>query len=130
MQTRLYLIGHVGKDAETRTLETGAAVTSFPFATTATWKDKSGQKQERTTWYNCTIWNNEKIGQFLTKGKALTIESDSVSASAYNDKEGKPVGRLEVKVKDFTFLPSGAAAKTESPIEGVKQSAEGDDLPF
>ena len=53
---KVILIGNLGKDPEVRHLEGGVAVARFPIATSESFKDKNGQKQERTEWHNIVVW--------------------------------------------------------------------------
>ena len=53
---KVILIGNLGKDPETRYLPSGDAVTNISLATTDTWKDKSGEKQEHTEWHRVAFF--------------------------------------------------------------------------
>jgi single-strand DNA-binding protein len=72
------IIGHLGKDPESRLMQSGGKVVSFSVATSESWKDKnSGERQERTQWHNVVIFN-EQIGgiaeKYLKKGSKVFIE--------------------------------------------------------
>ena len=84
------LIGNLGKDAEMRYTPGGAAVANFNMATTDTWTDKDGNKQERTEWHNITAWGKlgEICGQYLRKGKLVYIEG-AIRTESWEDKETK-----------------------------------------
>lgn len=62
MYTQTTLIGHIGQDCQIRNLEGGRVVTSFSVAYTETWKSQSGEKQERTTWFNCSYFTQSTPG--------------------------------------------------------------------
>ena len=53
---KVILIGNLGKDPETRYMSNGDAVTNITLATTDTWKDKNGEKQEKTEWHRVTFY--------------------------------------------------------------------------
>jgi single-strand DNA-binding protein len=73
---KVILIGNLGRDPETRYLPNGDAVTSISVATTETWKDKSGEKQEKTEWHRVSLFRRlgEVAGEYLKKGSQVSIE--------------------------------------------------------
>jgi len=73
---KVILIGNLGRDPETRYLPNGDAVTSISIATTETWKDKSGDKQEKTEWHRVSLFRRlgEIAGEYLKKGSQVYIE--------------------------------------------------------
>src|SRR5207253_9203151 len=73
---KVILVGNLGRDAELRYTPGGAAVAKFSLATTETWNDKSGQKQERTERHNIDLWGKqaEPLNEYLRKAKQVYIE--------------------------------------------------------
>lgn len=74
---RATLVGNVGADPEIRDTNSGGKVATFSLATTESWKDKAGEKQERTEWHRCVIWNEGLIGvieKYVKKGSKLLVE--------------------------------------------------------
>jgi len=73
---KVMLIGNLGKDPDIRYMPNGDAVANFSIATTDTWKDKQGQKQERTEWHNIVMYQRlaEIAGQYLKKGSSVYVE--------------------------------------------------------
>lgn len=73
---RVHIVGNLGNDPDTRFLDNGTAVTKLSVATTETWKDKSGEKQEETSWHRVVIWGKlaEIAGEYLRKGSQVYIE--------------------------------------------------------
>ncbi|WP_018151663.1 single-stranded DNA-binding protein [Leeia oryzae] len=73
---KVLLIGNLGRDPEVRYMPNGEAVANFSIATTDNWKDKSGQKQERTEWHNIVMYRRlaEIAGQYLKKGSSVYLE--------------------------------------------------------
>ena len=55
---KVILVGHLGKDPEVKTIESGVKVAKFSLATTETYKDKSGERKDVTEWHNITCWRN------------------------------------------------------------------------
>lgn len=98
------LIGNVGRDPETRTLQNGDAVVSFSLATSESWRDKSsGERKDRTTWHNIVIWN-ENIGkiaeQYVRKGSRILIEG-KIEHREYTDKDGAKRNISEIVLQRF-----------------------------
>ena len=73
---KVILIGNLGKDPETRYMPNGDAVTNITLATTETWKDKNGEKQEKTEWHRVTFYRKlaEIAGEYLKKGRFVYVE--------------------------------------------------------
>ena len=66
---KVILLGHLGKDAETRFTPSGASVTSFTLATNRRWKDQqTGEWKDQTDWHNIVLWRSENLAQYLQKG--------------------------------------------------------------
>jgi len=88
---KVILVGHLGRDAETKFTPGGAAVTRFSVATSRRWKDKdSGEWKEETDWSNVTLWRSENLANYLTKGKQVYVEG-RLHTRSYEDKDGKKV---------------------------------------
>lgn len=72
---KVILLGHLGKDAETRFTPSGAAVTNFTLATNRRWKDQqTGDWKEETDWHNIVVWKAENLAPHLQKGKQVYVE--------------------------------------------------------
>ena len=73
---KVILVGNLGRDPEVRFMPNGEAVCNFSIATTDSWKDKSGAKQERTEWHNIVMYRKlaEIAGEYLKKGRPVYIE--------------------------------------------------------
>ncbi|MEO8484915.1 MAG: single-stranded DNA-binding protein [Betaproteobacteria bacterium] len=86
---KVILLGNLGRDPETRYTTGGDAVTNLRIATTETWKDKSGEKQEKTEWHSVVLFGRqaEIAGEYLKKGRPVYIEG-RLQTRKYTDKEG------------------------------------------
>lgn len=73
---KVILLGALGRDPEVRYMPNGEAVANFSIATTENWKDKNGQKQEKTEWHNIVTYGKlaEIAGKYLKKGSSVYIE--------------------------------------------------------
>jgi len=135
------LIGNLGADPELRYTPTGKAVANFSLATSESWKDGDGNKQEETTWHNIVAWGKqaEVMKEYLTKGQQVYIEG-RIKNSTYDDKDGVKKYKSEVVVQNFSFIgkksdnasksnpgDNGSGWKTEEP---PSQPQGDDDLPF
>lgn len=142
---KVILVGRLGKDPEVRYTPSGAAVANFSLATDESWKDKSGEKQQRTEWHNVVAWNKlaEICGQYLNKGKLVYIEG-KLQTREWDDKDGNKRRTTEVVASEMVMLGSkaegggsgGSGGHRESPRQPV-QVAEtpdpgitDDDIPF
>jgi len=101
---KVILIGHLGKDAETKFTQGGAAVTKFSVATNRRWKDQqTGEWKEETDWTNVTLWRSENLANYLTKGKQVYVEG-RLQTRSYDDKDGKKQWATDVVAEDVILL--------------------------
>jgi single-strand DNA-binding protein len=147
---KVILVGNLGKDPEVRHLESGAVVANFPIATTESYKDKSGNRQEQTEWHNIVLWRGlaEVAEKYLRKGNQVYIEGKLRSRS-WEDKDGNTRYITEVIGDNMTMLgskgsssdnnnssssapsnESTSSAKTAEKSPDLSSSEEEDDLPF
>jgi single-strand DNA-binding protein len=105
---KVILLGNLGRDPETRYTTGGDAVTNLRIATTETWKDKSGEKQEKTEWHSVVLFGRqaEIAGEYLKKGRSVYIEG-RLQTRKYTDKEGVEKYSTEI-VGDRMQLLGGA----------------------
>lgn len=102
---KVILIGNLGKDPETRYLPDGGAITNVTIATTDTWKDKGGEKQERTEWHRVVFFKRlaEIAGEYLKKGSQVYIEG-SLQTRKWQDKEGQDRYTTEIVANEMRML--------------------------
>ena len=105
---KVILLGNLGRDPETRYTTGGDAVTNLNIATSEQWKDKSGEKQERTEWHTVVLFGRqaEIAGEYLKKGRSVYIEG-RLQTRKYTDKEGVEKYSTEI-VADRMQLIGGA----------------------
>lgn len=130
---KVILIGNLGKDPETRYMQNGDAVTSIALATTDTWKDKNGEKQEKTEWHRVTFYRKlaEIVGEYLKKGRSVYVEG-RLETKKWTDKNGVERYTTEIIATDMKMLggkPGGDAASTPSSA-GAGGGADDDEIPF
>ena len=81
---KVILVGNLGQDPETKFMKNGDAVSNITIATSDTWKDKNGEKQEKTEWHKVTFYRQlaEIVGKWLKKGSPVYIEG-KLETTAY-----------------------------------------------
>jgi single-strand DNA-binding protein len=119
---KVILVGRLGKDPETRYMTSGEAVTNVTLATSENWKDKSGEKQERTEWHNLVFYRRlaEIAGEYLKKGSQIFVEG-KLQTRKWQDKEGKDRYTTEIVVNEMQML--GSKSGGSSSFEVVEKSA-------
>ncbi|HLP97101.1 MAG TPA: single-stranded DNA-binding protein [Sideroxyarcus sp.] len=102
---KVILVGRLGKDPETRYMTNGEAVTNVSLATSENYKDKSGEKQERTEWHNLVFYRRlaEVAGEYLKKGSQVYVEG-KIQTRKWQDKEGKDRYTTEIIVNEMQML--------------------------
>ena len=114
---KVILIGHLGRDAETKFTTGGTSVTKFSVATNRRWKDQqSGEWKDETNWTNVTLWRGENVAPYLLKGTQLYVEG-RLQTRSYDDKDGKKVWATDVIAEDVVLLGGrgGGAAMDQPP---------------
>ena len=116
---RVILIGHLGADPEVRYTQGGQAVASLRIATSESWTDKDGQKQERTEWHQISVWGKEAeaCGQYLSKGRQVYVEG-RLQTREYQDKEGVTRKVWEIRADRVQFLGGGQRDGGEASDRG------------
>jgi single-strand DNA-binding protein len=101
---KVILIGHLGKDAETKFTPAGVSVTKFSVATNRRWKDQqTGEWKEETDWANVVLWRQENLANYLTKGKQVYVEG-RLQTRSWDDKDGKKQYMTEVVADEVILL--------------------------
>ena len=136
------IVGNVGNDPEIRATPNGETVANFSVATTEQWKDKSGQKQEETTWHRIVAYRKlaEIVRDYVKKGASLYIEGRTENKK-WTDKNGIERTTTQVNISTLRMLGgkqdnhgaggeptnqgAGAGANYNTPIEDIDS-----DIPF
>ena len=120
---KVILVGNLGADPEMRYLPSGEAVANLRLATTDTWKDKDGNKQEATEWHRVSFFGRqaEVCGQYLKKGSQIYVEG-RLETRKWTDKEGKERYTTEIIAGEMKMLGSrpggGGAPSYDASDEG------------
>lgn len=127
---KVILIGNLGKDPETRFMSNGDAVTNITVATTDAWKDKQGEKQEKTEWHRVTFYRKlaEIVGEYLKKGSPVYIEG-RLETRKWTDKEGIERYTTEIIANGMQMLGSKQGNSDQSERTKTEAKSGGfDDL--
>ena len=144
---KVILVGNVGQDPQTRTMQSGQKVVSFSLATSDRWRDRTtGEQKEQTEWHRIVIFNPnlvEVAERMLQKGTKLYIEG-ALRTRKWQNQQGVDTYTTEVVLNQFAgtmVILSGAKsmdamsgasapAATPAPAEEMSISEIGDDIPF
>jgi single-strand DNA-binding protein len=115
----MFLIGNVGREPEIRTTNSGSKVASFSIATSERWKDKEGERQEKTTWHNCIAWGplTTVVEGYVRKGSKVAVLG-RMEARKFTTKEGDERTAHECVVQTLELLsPKKDHARDDSEEE-------------
>ncbi len=109
---KVILLGHLGKDAETKYTPSGTAVSNFTLATNRRWKDQqTGEWKEETEWHRCVLWRSENRANYLLKGTPVFIEG-RLQTRSWEDKDGQKRYTTEIVVEDLILLSARGSEAT------------------
>ena len=148
MVNSVTLVGRVGKEVESQDLN-NKTVAKFSLATTESYKDKSGEKVENTTWHNIVVWGSlaDICVKYLQKGSLVYLEG-KITNRSWDDKDGNKKYMTEIVCSEMKMLGGKneqsaehkqpaerkTAADTVNERNSASQSAPtepfSDDLPF
>jgi single-strand DNA-binding protein len=101
----VHLVGNLGADPELKYTASQKAVCNLSVATNETWKDKQGNKQEKTEWHRVTVWGDqaENCSKYLAKGRSVYVEG-RLQTRKWQDKEGKDRYSTDIVANRVVFL--------------------------
>ncbi|MCB0412637.1 MAG: single-stranded DNA-binding protein [Bdellovibrionales bacterium] len=102
------VIGRLGADPEVKTVSNGNTVARLSVATSETWNDRDGQKQERTEWHRVVVWGKlaELCGKYLSKGRQVYLEG-RLQTRSWEDQQGNKRYTTEIVANTVQFLSGG-----------------------
>jgi single-strand DNA-binding protein len=143
---KVILIGNLGADPELKYTPSNRPLCNLSIATNEVFKDKSGQRQERTEWHRVTVWGDqaEHCSKYLAKGRSVYVEG-RLQTRSWDDKEGKKRYSTDIVADRVVFLGGGgpggegggrrrtwgegAAGAPPDPVEPAGPPPD-DDIPF
>ena len=132
------LIGHIGNNPEGRYTPTGISTASFSIATNESWKDQSGEMQDRTEWHRIVMYGRmaETASEYMKKGQMVYVEG-RLHTREWEDQNQIKRKTTEIRCDNFTMLgrrsdsPQGTNPENPAPSSKPKSETDGDDdLPF
>src|SRR5215212_7146981 len=134
---KVTLIGNLGNDPEVRSTTGGNRVATFSLATSRSWNDAGGAKQEKTEWHRCVVWNTKSsqladiVEKYVKKGDKLYVEG-RIEYRQWQDKDGQTRYSTEINVRELILLggrregehgDDGAGAAVAAPRRAVPAAA-------
>lgn len=141
---KVMLIGNLGADPEVRSFQNGGKVCNLRIATTESWKDRDGQRQERTEWHSVAIFQEGLVNvaeRYLRKGSKVFIEGQ-LQTRKWQDSSGADRYSTEIVLRGFggtlTMLDAPAGdgrgerkqSYSDSPARGSQLANDEDEYPF
>lgn len=127
MKNKISIIGHLGKDPESRFTPSGQKVTNFSVATTHAYTSKDSEKVKETTWFRVETWGKlaDVCADWLKKGTLVEVEGRVKPVRVYTKQDGTADAQLEIVAASVTFL-GGTKSRDEQPA----QDGNEENVPF
>lgn len=135
---KVILVGRLGADPDIRSMSNGGKVVNLRVATSESWKDKSGERKEKTEWHSVVIYSEGLVKvceSYLSKGSQVYIEG-KLQTSKWQDKDGHDRYTTEIVLQGFnatlSIISGGKKGESENNSSNSSPSAEGidDEIPF
>jgi single-strand DNA-binding protein len=125
---KVTLIGNLGNDPEVRSTTGGNRVATFSLATSRSWNDAAGSKQEKTEWHRCVVWNTKSsqladiVERYVKKGDKIYVEG-RIEYRQWQDKDGQTRYSTEINVRELIMLGGGRGGGDAESGEGSRARA-------
>ncbi|OYV67914.1 MAG: single-stranded DNA-binding protein [Gemmatimonadetes bacterium 21-71-4] len=129
---KVTLIGNLGSDPEVRSTTGGNRVATFSLATSRSWSSNTGERQEKTEWHRCVVWNSKSsqladiVEKYVHKGDKLYVEG-RIEYRQWQDKDGQTRYSTEINVRELIMLSSprggGGELDGEAPARASRPAA-------
>lgn len=115
---KVLIIGNAGKDPETKYTESGTAVCTLTLATKHSWKEKDGQRQEKTEWHRVVFWGKlaEIVDKYVKKGSQVYVEG-RIETRKWTDKNGHDKYTTEIVADQMQMLSGRPKAEVDNDDE-------------
>jgi single-strand DNA-binding protein len=129
------IIGRLGADVELRHTQSGDATATLSVATSSSWKDKNGERQERTEWHRVVVWKKlaEICGTYLSKGDLVYFEGE-LQTRKWTNKDGADQYTTEIRASQMQMLSTKRKEDKDEPVRSragggsAKHTAPADDF--
>lgn len=138
---RVFLVGRLGRDPESRYTPAGQPVCNFTLATDETYRDRNGERQKRTEWHRIVVWGKqaETAQKYLRKGSLIFVEG-RIQSRQWEDQQGQKRTSYEIVANNFRMLggrgeagvaaPGAAEEEVVAPAPDEFSQASDEDIPF
>lgn len=133
---KVILVGNLGKDPEVRTMQNGNRVANLSVATSDSWKDKGGERQEKTEWHRVVVFGNlaDIAERYLKKGSKVYL-CGSLQTRRWTDQQGAEKFSTEVVLQGFNaelVMLDGKSVGEDRPVadRGRATRSQDSDIPF
>lgn len=124
---RATLVGNLGMDPELKFTQAGQAILRIRLATSENYKDKSGERQERTEWHTVTVWGKraEALNRILRKGRTIAVEG-RIQTRSWETDAGEKRYATEINASNIVLVGKGDRdSSQQSNSNGGEQRNEG-----
>ena len=123
---KVILVGNLGNDPEVKYTQSGSAIATISIATSESWTDKQGQKQERTEWHRVKFFGKlaEIVGEYLKKGRQVYVEG-SLRTDKYTGKDGVERYSTDIIANEMQMLGGMPGAERGAERSGGERSSAG-----
>ena len=128
---KVIIVGNLGQDPEARFTPQGTAVTNLSVATNESWKNQSGELQDRTEWHRVVMYGKmaETASEYMKKGQMVYVEG-RLQTNEWEDQNQVKRKTTEIRCDNFTMLGRRSDSTQESTAPNNKTEDQDDDLPF
>ena len=128
---KVIIVGNLGQDPEARFTPQGTAVTNLSVATNESWKNQSGETQERTEWHRVVMYGKmaETASEYMKKGQTVYVEG-ILQTNEWEDQNQVKRKTTEIRCDNFTMLGRRSDSTQGSTAPNNKTEDQDDDLPF
>ena len=113
---RVTLIGNLGADPELKYTQNGQAVLRLRLATSESFLNRSGERQQRTEWHTVIVWGKrgEALNNILSKGRSICVEG-RIQYRQWEDKDGNKRNTTEINAQNIVLLGGGRGRDSSAP---------------
>jgi len=126
---RVTLIGNLGADPELKYTQNGQGVLRLRLATTESYANRAGERQQRTDWHTVIVWGKrgEALNNILSKGRSICVEG-RIQYRQWEDKDGNKRNSTEIVAQNIVLLGSGRGGRDSGAPGDFGAGGGGDDF--
>jgi len=122
---KVIIVGRLGRDPELRYTQSGTPIGNMSIATSESFTDQQGQRQERTEWHRIVVFGKqaENCSNYLHKGSQALVEG-SLQTRKWQDQQGQDRYSTEIKAQRVQFLDSKSANQGQGQSQGQQSQGQ------